>query len=134
MLIGLGLGHGLALLAVSLSGLWVWTILLLTLVVGSSWSFHYSRQGLERGPWFVGRLRWLDEHWEIRSNVAGWQSAPLAASFCHRRLILIDFRVDRWHRRTVVIPVDACRGDGHRHLRLLLNTTIRGPMRREAMR
>jgi len=120
LLTALGVGHGLALLAVAATDFPASLSVALSLVIGAAWSFHYSRHGLARGPWFIQRLRLRGGHWFVCTGTGEWHPARLLGSFSHPYLILLRLAITSGGVRAVVIARDSGERESCRQLRLLL--------------
>ena len=120
LLTALGVGHSLALLAVAAAGLPAPLSVALLLVIGSTWSFHYGRHALARGPWFIQRLRVRDGRWIVCTGTGEWYPARLLGSFSNPYLILLRLAITPLGVRAVVIASDSGQRESCRQLRLLL--------------
>ena len=118
--LGIGAGHLLALASL----FWVELpsaiigMLGLSVLVSCLWS--YLRFGIARSRWFVDRVSCAaDGSWRI-NTARGELLVRLIDSFIHPRVVIMNFAIDRFRRRAVVVLADSVDASALRRLRVKL--------------
>ncbi|MEZ5582724.1 MAG: protein YgfX [Candidatus Competibacteraceae bacterium] len=107
LLIGLGCFHLLALASLFVISLPWWIKLVLGVLIGGSGWLNYHRYGNATSRRFIARAqRTVDGHWRVGHADGREYAARLTGSYTHPQLVILNFAVGRWSRRSVVVLPD----------------------------
>ena len=123
-LIGAALSHLLAAASLFAVDLPVGVMAALALLIAASLIFVYACYGHARSPWFIARATWSsDGQWTLRGADGREQSARLQGYYLHPQLVILNFSLGRFRRRSLVLLPDASDPEAIRRLRVRLLTT-----------
>jgi hypothetical protein len=108
--------HLLALAGLFFTALPYWLSGLLAAMVVASLAASYRRNG--GGGGFVRELVWLNPtEWRLRTADGNERPGRLLGYHVHPRVIVLNFSLSRFKRRSVVLLWDACHPEPMRQLR-----------------
>jgi hypothetical protein len=117
---------GAVVVLLSLNG---WQIAVLVILCILSLAGFIQTHVLRRGRFAVRRLVWnTDGSWTLLLSSHEYHGARLLpSSYIHPELVILNFRIDRWCARSVVLAKDALDGETHRRLRVRLELEASRP-------
>jgi hypothetical protein len=123
LLIGLGFFHLLAVVSLFVVSLPWWVKLSLGMLIGGSAWLNYSRYGNAQSHRFITRIhRTADGQWRVCQADGREYPAELSGSYAHPQLVILNFGLGRWNRRSIVILPDSAPCEQIRRLRVCLRT------------
>jgi len=123
LLLGLSFFHLLALGSLFVMSLpWGVKLSLGVLISGSIW-LNYNRYNNAQSRHFITRTyRTADGQWIIRHADGREYAADLIGSYVHPQLVILNFGLGRWSRRSVAVLPDSAPCEQIRRLRVCLQT------------
>lgn len=124
LLAGLAVCHLLALISLLICDLPVSITLSLGMLIAFSLVLNYARYGHRHSRWFVERVACLaDGNWALQTADGRHHMAQLLdSSYVHPRLVILNFALGTFARRSVVLLPDSTDANDLRRLRVRLLT------------
>lgn len=125
LLLSGGVGHFLAGIAVIVSSIPWWVqVGFFAAIVLSLVQFGYG-YGYSHGCRFIRRIEWLDERWQLVTGDGGQHRGRLMSGYAHPLIVILNFRLENGHRRSLTLLPDSADADELRRMRVWLRTQFR---------
>jgi len=120
---GVVLSHLLAAVSLVFVDLPLWSRLTLGLLMAASLAFNYGRYGNSQSPWFIEQVTCsVVGQWRLHRANGLQQEAHLQGHYLHPQLVILNFALGRFRRRSVVVLPDSSDPEEIRRLRVRLQT------------
>jgi len=127
LIIGAALSHLLAAVSLVFVDLPLWSRITLGLLIAASFAFNVIRYGNPQSPWFVEQVTCsAGGQWRLRRAGGLQQEVRLQGHYWHPQLIILNFALGRFRRRSVVVLPDSSDSEEIRRLRVQLQTMREG--------
>ena len=123
LIIGVVLSHLLAAVSLVFVDLPLWSRITLGLLMAASFAFNAIRYGNPQSPGFIEQVTGsAGGQWRLRSAGGRQQEARLQGHYLHPKLVILNFALGRFRRRSIVLLPDSSDPEEIRRLRVRLQT------------